>query len=83
MTRFNRAVWRIMPPILRKYFIGRMCEMYNCKIVVLPDRGGGSWYAWYVATDSFEYKLFLIDPHRYPEDIEKTILEFSVVETFR
>jgi hypothetical protein len=83
MTRFNRAVWRIMPPILRKYYIGLICKRYNCKVsIYCPWWSYGKCYVYYTLNTD-PTALCVVNPRQYPEVIEKTIMEFSVVETFR
>lgn len=83
MTKFSRAVWSIIPPILRKYFIGRICEKYNCQIsIYCPWWSYSKCYVSYIPNTD-PTALCVVNPRQYPEIIEKTIMEFSVVETFR
>lgn len=74
-----------MPPILRKYFIGRICEKYNCEVYIyFVWRSNEPCYVSYTGSGKWlEGKLCVVNPRQYPEVIEKTIMEFSLVETFR
>ena len=82
--KINRAVWRIMPMILRYYSINKMCEKYGCTIFVFPHRSRAHEVdVWYKMDGGMWGCVGSVNPRDYWENIENTVISYSVIGMFQ
>ena len=79
-NELTRWVWRIMPMALRHHLINRMCGKYNCRLFKMKY----SPYAVFsILGDGWIIPCCFIDPHDCWSDLERTVLEYSVIAMFQ
>lgn len=72
-----------MPTDLRYYFINRMCRKYGCTIWKYPFYPG-TFVAdvWYECEGGSRW-VGAVHPRDYWENIERAVVEYSMIGTFR
>ena len=84
MIKFNRAVWRIMPMTLRYYSINKMCEKYGCTIFKYPYIPKAHEVdVWYKSGGEIVGYVGSVNPRDYWENIENTVISYSVIRMFQ
>lgn len=83
-NRLTRWVWRIMPTALRYYFLEKLCERNSCTIFKSERRRYEHEVdVWYISGGDIVGYVGSINPFDDWENIEKSVLEYSVISTFR
>ena len=84
MTKFNRAVWRIMPTFLRYYFLEKLCERNSCTIFKRECRRYEHEVdVWYMSGEGIVGYVGSVHIRDYWENIEKAVISYSIIGTFR
>lgn len=84
MTKFNRAVWRIMPTFLRYYFLEKLCERNSCTIFPTQCRRYEHCVnVWYRSGEGRGWYVGSVHISDYWENIEKAVISYSIIGTFR